>query len=42
MGKDKLDRGLPGHLRNGYFSQFVKEKYVSNQGNDLDARAKAN
>jgi hypothetical protein len=40
MGTSDLDRGLLGHLFNGYSSRFVKKEFAGNQGVELDARTK--
>ena len=36
-----LDRGPSGHLFDGYNTRFVKREFAMDQGDDLDARAKA-
>jgi hypothetical protein len=40
FGTSDLDRGLLGHLFNGYSSRFVKKEFAGNQGVELDARTK--
>lgn len=40
MGTSDLDRGLPGHLFNGYDTRYVKPEFKTDQGAELDARAK--
>jgi len=40
MGSSDLDRGLLGHLFNGYDTRFVKPEFAADQGAELDARAK--
>ena len=39
-GTSDLDRGLPGHLPNGYDARSVKPEFATAQGAELDARAK--
>jgi hypothetical protein len=39
MGTSDLDRGLLGHLFNGYSTKHVKKEFVSDQGAELDSRA---
>lgn len=41
MGTSDLDRGLLGHLFNGYSTRYVKKEFSANQGRELDARIKA-
>jgi hypothetical protein len=38
MGTSDLDRGLLGHLFNGYGTRHVKKEYAADQGAELDAR----
>ena len=40
MGTSDPDRGLPGHLFNGYDTRFVKPEFATDPGVELDARAK--
>ena len=40
MGSSDLDRGLLGHLFLGYDTRFVKLEFATDQGAELDARAK--
>jgi hypothetical protein len=35
------DRGLLNHHFNRYSTRFVKSEFATNQGDDLDAKAKA-
>jgi hypothetical protein len=39
MDTSDLDRGLLGHLFNGYSTKHVKKEFVEDQGEELDARA---
>ena len=39
MGTSDLDRGLLGHLFNGYSTRYVKKEYAGDQGAELDRRA---
>jgi hypothetical protein len=41
MGTSDLERGLLGHLFNGYSTRYVKKEYASDQGAELDARVAA-
>ena len=36
MGTSDLNRGLFGHIFNGYEDKYVKAEYVSDQGSELD------
>ena len=36
MGTSDLDRGLIGHIFNGYNTKYVKGEYLSDQGSELD------
>jgi hypothetical protein len=38
MGTSDLDRGLLGHLFNGYSTRYVKKEFATDQGRELDAR----
>jgi hypothetical protein len=38
MGTSDLDRGLLGHLFNGYSTRHVKKEYQTDQGADLGSR----
>jgi len=40
MGTSDLDRGLLGHLFNGYSTRYVKEQFRADQGAELDSRMK--
>jgi hypothetical protein len=40
MGTSDLQRGLLGHLFNGYSTRYVKKEYVADQGAELDATVK--
>ena len=40
MGTSDLDRGLLGHLFNGYSTQYVKQEFREDQGAELDSRMK--
>jgi hypothetical protein len=39
MGTSDLDRGLLGHLFNGYNTKYVKQEFRQDQGRELDSRA---
>jgi hypothetical protein len=39
MGTSDLQRGLLGHLFNGYSTRYVKKQYAADQGAELDGRA---
>ena len=39
MGTSDLDRGLLGHLFNGYSTKHVKKEFATDQGAQLDGRA---
>lgn len=41
MGTCDLDRGSLNHLFRGYSTRFVKREFATDQGDDLDAKAKA-
>jgi hypothetical protein len=41
MGTSDLQRGLLGHLFNGYSTRYVKTEYAGDQGAELDARVAA-
>jgi hypothetical protein len=40
MGTSDLDRGLLGHLFNGYSTRYVKAEFREDQGSELDASVK--
>jgi hypothetical protein len=40
MGTSDLDRGLLGHLFNGYSTRYVKKEFLDDQGSELDANVK--
>jgi hypothetical protein len=40
MGTSDLDRGLLGHLFNGYSTRYVKKEFLQDQGSELDANVK--
>jgi len=39
MGTSDLDRGLLGHLFNGYSTRYVKTQFRNDQGQELDSRS---
>ena len=41
LGTNYFDRGLSCHLFDGHNTRFVKSEFAMDQGDDLDARAKA-